>query len=109
MSRKPERKTYNASELAEVLGIDESTVRRLARTQGHVGGIRAGPGRVPVAPERRFPMITPLPHPTPSHAGTDARPSQPGAPAATRRVAVAPGWAVASVDERSEVAMPTHA
>ena len=41
MSRKPERKTYNATELAEVLGIDESTVRRLARTQGHVGGIRA--------------------------------------------------------------------
>lgn len=41
MSRKPERKTYNASELAEVLGIDESTVRRLARTHGHVEGIRA--------------------------------------------------------------------
>ena len=41
MSRKPERKTYNATELAEVLGIDESTVRRQANAHGHVGGIRA--------------------------------------------------------------------
>lgn len=39
--REPERKTYNASELARVLDISESSVRRLARTNGHVGGIRA--------------------------------------------------------------------
>ena len=41
MTRKPERKTVNATELAEILGISESTVRRYARLDGHVSGIPA--------------------------------------------------------------------